>query len=202
MTRRISPRFCSMIFFFLRRDFLSYSRYVIGCCSGPSRDWRIVISMLPRDWFNDVEEENLGGGGQELVDEIHVADHVILISLEAEERNELLAERGEDVEDLRKGDLASAVLVEDLQAFNVVLLASGGGGVGLGGGEDGEEVGEGDSLLSQLGGATGGDDGGVGHVAAQSAEDVADVEGVDIIALVSLVEDDESILGLGFRHFG
>jgi len=185
-------------------------RHVIGCCSGPSRDWRIVISLLPRDCFNDVEEENLGGGGQELVDEIHVADHVILISLEAEEGDELLgfvglellAEGGEDVEDLGKGDLASAVLVEDLQAFNVVLLASGGGGVGLGGGEDGEEVGEGDSLLSQLGGATGGDDGGVGHVAAQSAEDVADVEGVDIIALVSLVEDDESILGLGFRHFG
>ena len=60
-----------------------------------------------------------------------------------------------------------------LQTFNVVLLDSGGGGVGLDGGEDGLEVGEGDSLLAQLGGATGGFDGSVGHVAAQSAEDVA-----------------------------
>jgi len=155
-------------------------------------------------------EANLGGGSQELVNEVHVADHVVLIGDESEEGDELLSflglqlltERGEDVEDLSKGDLASAVLVEDLQALNVILLAAGGGGVGLDGGQDGEEVGESHALLAQLGSASSGDDGSVGHVAAQSAEDVADVEGVDIIALVSLVEDDESILGLSFRHFG
>jgi len=157
-----------------------------------------------------VEGANLGGGSQELVNEVHVADHVVLIGDESEEGDELLSflglqlltERGEDVEDLSKGDLASAVLVEDLQALNVILLAAGGGGVGLGGGQDGEEVGESNALLAQLGSASSGHDGSVGHVAAQSAEDVADVEGVDIIALVSLVEDDESILGLSFRHFG
>jgi len=157
-----------------------------------------------------VVEANLGGGSQELVNEVHVADHVVLIGDESEEGDELLSflglqlltERGEDVEDLSKGDLASAVLVEDLQALNVILLAAGGGGVGLGGGQDGEEVGESNALLAQLGSASSGHDGSVGHVAAQSAEDVADVEGVDIIALVSLVEDDESILGLSFRHFG
>ena len=60
-----------------------------------------------------------------------------------------------------------------LQALNVILLASGGGGVGLDGGEDGVEVGEGDALLSQLGGATELHDLGVGHVAPESAENVA-----------------------------
>merc|ERR1712168_1201630 len=140
---------------------------------------------MSRDWSNVWRSRALkilGGGSQQFVDQLHVADHVLIVSLHFEEGDELLslggfqllAEGGEDVEDLGKGALARAVLVEDLQAFNVVLLASGGGGVGLGGGEDGEEVGEGDSLLSQLGGATGGDDGGVGHVAAQSAENVAD----------------------------
>ena len=64
-----------------------------------------------------------------------------------------------------------------LQALDVVLLDTGGGGVGLDGGEDGAEVGEGDALLAQLLGATVGGDGGVGHVAAQGAEDVACGEG-------------------------
>jgi len=155
------------------------------------------------------EQRHLVGSGKELVDEVHVGDVVLLISDDAEEFAELggfgvlelLTERAEDVLDLRERDLAGTLLVEDLQAFNVVLLDSGGGGVGLDGGEDGLEVGEGDSLLAQLGGASGGLDGGVGHVAAQSAEDVAQVESVDIIALVGLVEDDESVLGFGFRHF-
>jgi len=153
------------------------------------------------------EQRHLVGSGKELVDELHVGDVVLLISDDAEEFAELggfgvlelLAERAEDVLDLRKRDLAGTLLVEDLQAFNVVLLDSGGGGVGLDGGEDGSEVGEGDSLLAQLLGASVGSDGGVGHVAAQSAEDVAQVESVDIVALVGLVEDDESVLG--FRHF-
>ena len=65
------------------------------------------------------------------------------------------------------------VPIADLQALNVILLDSGGGEVGLDGGEDGAEVGEGDALLAQLLGATVGGDGGVGHVAAQGAEDVA-----------------------------
>ena len=60
-----------------------------------------------------------------------------------------------------------------LQALDVILLASGGGGVGLGAGEDWLELLEGDSLLAQRGRATGSDDGSVGHIAAQSAEDVA-----------------------------
>jgi len=155
------------------------------------------------------EQRHLVGSGKELVDEVHVGDVVLLISDDAEKFAELgsfvvlelLTERAEDVLDLREGDLAGTLLVEDLQAFNVVLLDSGGGGVGLDGGEDGLEVGESDSLLAQLGGATGGFDGSVGHVAAQSAEDVAQVESVDIVALVGLVEDDESVLGFGFRHF-
>merc|ERR1719423_7158 len=153
-------------------------------------------------------ETDLSGGGEELVDEVHVADHVLLIGDNAEKVAELvgfgvvelLTQGAENVLDLGKGDLAAAVLVEDLQALNVILLAAGGGGVGLDGGEDGAEVGEGDALLAQLLGATVGGDGGVGHVAAQGAEDVAQVEGVDIVALVGLVEDDESVLSL--RHFG
>jgi len=151
---------------------------------------------------------DLGGGGEELVNELHVADVVLLISDNAEELAELgglvllelLAEGAENVLDLGEGDLARTLLVEDLQALNVILLDSGGGEVGLDGGEDGAEVGEGDALLAQLLGATVGGDGGVGHVAAQSTEDVAQVEGVDIVALVGLVEDDESVLSL--RHFG
>merc|ERR1719259_1586436 len=153
-------------------------------------------------------ETDLSGGGEELVDEVHVADHVLLIGDNAEKVAELvgfgvvelLTQGAENVLDLGKGDLAAAVLVEDLQALNVILLAARGGGVGLDGGEDGAEVGEGDALLAQLLGATVGGDGGVGHVAAQGAEDVAQVEGVDIVALVGLVEDDESVLSL--RHFG
>merc|ERR1719423_602455 len=111
-------------------------------------------------------ETDLSGGGEELVDEVHVADHVLLIGDNAEK-------------------------VAELVGF---------GGVGLDGGEDGTEVGEGDALLAQLLSASVGGDGGVGHVAAQGAEDVAQVEGVDIVALVGLVEDDESVLSL--RHFG
>merc|ERR1711942_310517 len=145
------------------------------------------------------EQRYLVGSGKELVDEVHVGDVVLLISDDAEK----FAELGGFVvlELLTERPMAGTLLVEDLQAFNVVLLDSGGGGVGLDGGEDGLEVGEGDSLLAQLGGATGGFDGSVGHVAAQSAEDVAQVESVDIVALVGLVEDDESVLGFGFRHF-
>ena len=60
-----------------------------------------------------------------------------------------------------------------LQAFNVVLLDSGSGEVGLDGGEDGAEIGEGDSRHAQSIGASVGGDGGVGHIAAQGAEDVA-----------------------------
>ena len=60
-----------------------------------------------------------------------------------------------------------------LQAFNVVLLDSGSGEVGLDGGEDGLEVGEGDALDAESVSAAGSEDGSVGHVAAQSAEDVA-----------------------------
>merc|ERR1719259_280529 len=153
-------------------------------------------------------EADLSGGGEELVDEVHVADHVFLIGDNAEKVAELvgfgvvelLTQGAENVLDLGKGDLAAAVLVEDLQALNVILLAAGGGGVGLDGGEDGAEVGEGDAPLTQLLGATVGGVGGVGHVAAQSTKDVAQVEGVDIVALVGLVEDDESVLSL--RHFG
>ena len=60
-----------------------------------------------------------------------------------------------------------------LQAFDVVLLDSGGGEVGLDGGEDGLEVGEGDALDAESVSAASSEDGSVGHVAAQSAEDVA-----------------------------
>merc|ERR1712112_460422 len=63
--------------------------------------------------------------------------------------DKLLAQGHEDVLNLGEGDFAGAVLVEDLQAFNVILLDSGRGGVGLDGGEDGAEVGEGDSLHAQ-----------------------------------------------------
>jgi len=153
-------------------------------------------------------ERDLGGSGEELVNELHVADVVLLISDNAEELAELgglvllelLAEGAENVLDLGEGDLAGTLLVEDLQALNVILLDSGGGEIALDGGEDGAEVGEGDALLAQLLGATMLGDLGVGHVAAQSAQDVAQVESVDIIALVGLVKDDESVLGL--RHFG
>merc|ERR1711872_152590 len=99
------------------------------------------------------EQRHLVGSCKKLVDELHVGDVVLLISDDAEEFAELggfgvlelLAERAEDVLDLGERDLAGTLLVEDLQAFNVVLLDSGGGGVGLDG--------EGDSLLAQLGGA-------------------------------------------------
>merc|ERR1719516_558126 len=90
-------------------------------------------------------------------------------------------------------------LVDDLQAFNVILFASGGGKVGLDGGEDSSKVGESDALDAQLGGASELGDLSVGHVASESAEDVAQVESIDINALVGLVEDDESVLS--FRHF-
>merc|ERR1711990_1009221 len=114
---------------------------------------------------------------------------------------ELLAQGAEDVLDLWEGDFAGALLVEDLQAFNVILLDSRGRGIGLDGGENGEEIGEGDALDAEGIGATGCEDRGVGHVAAQSAEDVAQIESIDISAFVGLVEDDESILSFGFRHF-
>ena len=74
---------------------------------------------------------------------------------------------------MRKMPEKSKIKFIYLQALNVILLAAGGGGVGLGGGQDGEEVGESHALLAQLGSASSGNDGSVGHVAAQSAEDVA-----------------------------
>jgi len=152
---------------------------------------------------------DLVGGGEKFVDEIHVGDVVLLIGNDTEKLAklvgfgvlELLAQRAEDVLDLWERDFAGALLVEDLQAFNVILLDSRGRGVGLDGGENGEEIGEGDALDAEGVGATGCEDRGVGHVAAQSAEDVAQIESIDISAFVGLVEDDESILSFGFRHF-
>jgi len=156
------------------------------------------------------ESRDLGGSGEKLVDELHVADVIFLIGDNAEKRAELgslvllelLSEGAENVLDLGKGDLAGTLLVEDLQAFNVVLLDSGGGEVGLDGGEDGLEVGEGDALDAESISAAGSEDGSVGHVAAQSAEDVAQIKGVNVGAFVGLVENDESILSFSFRHFG
>jgi len=161
----------------------------------------------PKKICVSVVNRHLSGGGEKLVDELHVWDHVLIIGNKAEKSAELvslitlklLAQGHEDVLNLGEGDFAGAVLVEDLQAFNVVLLDSGRGGVGLDGGEDGAEVGEGDSLLAQGLGASVGSDGGVGHVAAQGAEDVAQVEGINIVAFVGLVEDNESVLS--FTHF-
>merc|ERR1719193_2734602 len=165
---------------------------------------KICVSVVNR---HSAWTKILGGGSEKLVDEFHVRDHVLFIGNKAEKSAEfvrlitleLLAQGHEDVLDLGEGDFAGAVLVEDLQAFNVVLLYSGSGGVGLDGGEDGAEVGEGDSLLAQRLGASVGSDGCVGHVAAQRAEDVAQVEGIDIVAFVGLVEDNESVLS--FTHF-
>jgi len=186
------------------------------CVKNWRRDDRRDASSVPDETRNlekrlvlfpdviDLFKSRLGGGGQQFVDEIHVADHVVLVRDDSEEFAELfsfgtvqlLAEGREDVEDLGKRNFASAVLVEDLQAFNVVLLDSGGGGVGFDGGENWKEIGESESLLAQSFGTTGSDDHGVGHVAAESAEDVAQIESIDIVAFVGFVEDDESVLGL------
>merc|ERR1711872_235875 len=111
----------------------------------------------PKKICVSVVNRHLSGSGEKLVDELHVWDHILLIGNKAEKiaelvgliTLELLAQGREDVLDLGEGDFAGAVLVEDLQAFNVVLLDSGSGGIGLDGGEDGAEVGEGDSLLAQ-----------------------------------------------------
>ena len=68
---------------------------------------------------------DLSGGGEKLVDELHVSDVVVLIGDDSEKNAELvgivvlelLSQGAEDVLDLGQGDLAATVLVEDLTNF-------------------------------------------------------------------------------------
>jgi len=147
-------------------------------------------------------------GADELVDELHVADHTILIFSDSEEGEkvggfallQLLAEGAQHVLDLSHGHFSGAVFVEDLEALDVVLFASCVLQVGFDIGPNRKEVRECHALLAKLGSCSGRYASGVGAIAAQSAENIGDVEGVHIVALIGFVEDDEGVFGIGFRH--
>merc|ERR1719283_366802 len=111
----------------------------------------------------------------------------------------LLSERAKDLLDLSAVDLLAAVLVEDFEAFNVVLFASGVGGDSLRLRQNWVEVGKGDPLGTQFGGSSEFNDGFVGESASKSSQDVAQVEGINIIAFVGLVENNKGVLR--FTHF-
>merc|ERR1712042_307896 len=98
-------------------------------------------------------------------------------------------ERAKDLLGLGAVDLLAAVLVEDLEAFNVVLFASGVSGDSLRLLQNWVEVGEGDPLGTQFGGSSELNDGFVGESASKSSQDVAQVKGINIIAFVGLVEN-------------
>merc|ERR1711915_362861 len=148
------------------------------------------------------ERIDLGFEGQEFVNEVHVFDETVIVFCDLQEGHEvvgllllhLLSERAEDLLDLGAVDLAAAVLVEDLETLDVVLLAAGVGGDSLRLLQDRVEVGELDSLSTQFGGSSELLDRLVGEGAAEGSEDVAQVEGVNIVAFVGLVEDHESVL--------
>merc|ERR1719474_1767638 len=98
----------------------------------------------------------LGGGGDELVNKLHVADIAILIFSDSEEGKkiggfflfEFLSKGAQNVLHLSHGDLAGAVLVEDFEAFNIVFLAAGILQVGLHIGPNRQEFLERNSLLA------------------------------------------------------
>merc|ERR1719187_373883 len=104
------------------------------------------------------------------------------------------SERAKDLLDLSAVDLAAAVFVEDLKAFNVVFFAAGVASDALRLLQDGVEVGELDPLGAQLGGSTKLDDRFVGQNASKSSQNIAQVKGVDIIAFISFVENNERVL--------
>merc|ERR1719245_1004425 len=148
----------------------------------------------------------LGFEGQEFFNEVHVHDEAIIILLDVQKGHDvvgflllhLLSERAKDLLDLSAVDLLAAVLVEDFEAFNVVLFASGVSGDSLRLLQDRVEVCKGDPLGTQLGGSSELNDGFVGESASKSSQDVAQIKGVDVIAFVGLVENHESVLG--FTH--
>jgi len=154
------------------------------------------------DWSLKVETRCLGAGSEQLLNEHHVFDVAFIILNHSEEFHELvgltslelLSERTQAVADLGQGDFASALLVKDFQALDVVLLETGGWLVGQDFVENGKKLVESDSLLAESLGHSFLRAFGVGDVDAESAEDVAQVEGVHVVALVVLIEDDESIL--------
>merc|ERR1712228_24499 len=149
----------------------------------------------------------LGFEGQEFFNEVHVHDEAIIILLDVQKGHDvvgffllhLLSERAKDLLDLGAVDLLAAVLVEDFEAFNVVLFASGVSGDSLRLLQDRVEIGKGDPLGTQFGGSSELNDGFVGESASKSSQDVAQVKGINIIAFVGLVENNKGVLR--FTHF-
>jgi len=149
----------------------------------------------------------LGFEGQKFVNEVHVHDETIIILLDVQEGHDvvgflllhLLSERAKNLFDLGAVDLLGAVLVEDFEAFDVVLFAAGIGGDSLRLRQNWVEIRERDPLGTQFGGSSELNDGFVGESASKSSQDVAQVEGINIIALVGLVENNKGVLR--FTHF-
>merc|ERR1711915_1101764 len=103
-------------------------------------------------------------------------------------------ERAKDLLDLGAVDLLAAVLVEDFEAFNVVLFASGVSGDSLRLLQNRVEIGEIDSFSAQFSCSTELNDGFVGESASKSSQDIAQIKGIHVIAFVGLVENDECFL--------
>merc|ERR550534_1428283 len=145
--------------------------------------------------------------GQEFFNEVHVHDEAIIILLDVQKSHDvvgflllhLLSERAKDLLDLGAVDLLAAVLVEDFEALNVVLFASGVSGDSLRLLQDRVEIGKGDPLGTQFGGSSEFNDGFVGESASKSSQDIAQVKGINIIAFVGLVENNKGVLR--FTHF-
>jgi len=67
--------------YLLRRDSLDSHTHSSTIRISRVIGWEWWSIPAPRDWSNDVVRRYLSGGGQQLVDQLHVADHIVLVGL-------------------------------------------------------------------------------------------------------------------------